>query len=122
MIDFLMLHRQDHKPQGDTWGEVAGKVSDGEDFDSAMVREIMEETGLVVSHNDLKFIADFYVRYPEYDFLYHSYKVVLTEKPKIRIDCKSHKAHKWLTRDRILRLPLIGGEYERFSDYYYLYE
>jgi ADP-ribose pyrophosphatase YjhB (NUDIX family) len=40
----LLLHRQDHKPQGNTYGVPAGKVDAGEDIWTTVRREIEEET------------------------------------------------------------------------------
>ncbi|MGH7203071.1 MAG: NUDIX hydrolase [Candidatus Levyibacteriota bacterium] len=45
----LLLHRQNHKPQGNTWGIPAGKVDGEERLDNAIQRELKEETGLDIS-------------------------------------------------------------------------
>lgn len=50
----LLLHRQDHKPEGNSWGVPAGKVDQDESIHDAMVRELQEEIGLAVSVHHLK--------------------------------------------------------------------
>ena len=45
----LLLHRQYHKPQGNTWGVPAGKVDKDEDIFQAIAREIAEEAGLLLA-------------------------------------------------------------------------
>jgi len=50
----LLQHRDEHAPRAaNQWGMVGGHVEDGEDYDSAMRREILEETGIEVSAEDL---------------------------------------------------------------------
>ena len=42
----LLQHRDEHAPTApDQWGIVGGHVEDGEDFDTAVHRELLEETG-----------------------------------------------------------------------------
>jgi 8-oxo-dGTP diphosphatase len=50
----LLQHRDEHAPRAaNQWGMVGGHVEDGEDHDEAMLREIEEETGIVLGHDDL---------------------------------------------------------------------
>ncbi|WP_157682755.1 NUDIX domain-containing protein [Nocardioides scoriae] len=43
----LLQHRDEHAPRAaDQWGIVGGHVEDGEDFDAAVHRELLEETGV----------------------------------------------------------------------------
>ena len=35
--EILLLHRQDHKPEGNTWGVPAGKVDEGEEIMQTML-------------------------------------------------------------------------------------
>lgn len=87
----LLLHRQDHKPQGNTYGVPAGKVDAGEDIWTTVRREIEEETWL--QDLDIQYFAKTYVKYPEYDFHYHMFHVKLTEEPSITTNPKEHKWH-----------------------------
>ena len=62
--EILLLHRQDHKPQGNTWGVSAGKVDGGEQVLEAMVREIYEETGFKLVPSQLAYFGKLYVFRP----------------------------------------------------------
>ena len=50
----LLQHRDEHAPRAaNQWGMVGGHVEPGEDFDTAVHREILEETGIVTGPDDL---------------------------------------------------------------------
>jgi len=103
----LLLHRQDQKPQGNTWGIPSGKREDQEDLFMAMVREIEEESGLIVSKNDLKLFKTSRVRFSDYDFVYHIFYMALDNEPLIKIDDSEHKDFQWLTPIDALKENLI---------------
>ena len=43
----LLQHRDEHAPRAaNQWGMVGGHVEPGEDFDTAVHRELLEETGI----------------------------------------------------------------------------
>ncbi len=105
--EILLLHRQDHKPEGDTWGVPAGKIDDGEQPIEAMLREAMQETAIHLPSNEIVYIRKVYVRYPEYDFVYYMYHVVLINKPQVKINPKEHKDFRWTTPLDALSINLI---------------
>jgi 8-oxo-dGTP pyrophosphatase MutT (NUDIX family) len=50
----LLQHRDEHAPRAaNQWGLVGGHVEPGEDFDTAVHREIREETGIATGPADL---------------------------------------------------------------------
>ena len=50
----LLQHRDEHAPRAaNQWGMVGGHVEPGEDFDTAIHRELLEETGIVTGPEDL---------------------------------------------------------------------
>ncbi len=108
--EILLLHRQDYKPQGNTWAMLAGKVKVNEDLLHAMVREIKEEVGLKVSEKDLKYFEAYHVRYPEYDYLYHIYHLPFKERPVLKVSVGEHKDHCWIKPADALKLNLIQDE------------
>lgn len=108
--EILMLHRHDHKPQGNTWGMPAGKVSDNEDMLDALIREVEEETGVKTKHENYKYFEGYYVRYPDYDFTYHVYHLLLKEKPNVILQSNEHKDYKWIKPKDALKLNLIQDE------------
>lgn len=105
--EILLLHRQDHKPESNTWGVPAGKVDAGESLLEAIVREIQEETGLVLPPSQLSCFGKVFVKYPEYDFVYHIYHAKLEQKRKIAISDREHKDFKWISPENALNMPLI---------------
>lgn len=108
----LLLHRQDHKSEGGCWGMPAGKVDEGENINEAVIREVQEETGQKIAEEKLNYIGKVYVKYPDYDFIYHMYRTVLTEPPVITLSQREHKAYQWETPIKALDLKLVRDLYE----------
>lgn len=106
----LFLHRQDHKPQGNTWDMPAGKVKKGENVVQGLIREIKEESGLEFKAEDLKFFKTVFVKYPDLDFVYHIFSTELKEQPEVKIDLDSHKDFIWVTPEEALQMTLIPDE------------
>jgi 8-oxo-dGTP pyrophosphatase MutT (NUDIX family) len=107
---FLLLHRQNHKPQGNTWGVPAGKVEQGESHLHALVREIKEEIGLEVYPEKLLFKNRTFVKFSDYDFVYDIYILRLSHEPEIRLDNRDHKDFIWTTPEEALKMNLIQDE------------
>jgi 8-oxo-dGTP pyrophosphatase MutT (NUDIX family) len=103
--EILLLLRQDHKPEGNTYGVPAGKVDVGETIHEAMQREGREETQ--IDFNDAEYFDKLYVRYPDYDFIYHMYSKKFTTKPNVTIDPKEHKSFTRKTPQEALKSVLI---------------
>ena len=102
-----MLHRNDAKPEGDTWGLPAGKIDEGESKEGSMVREIFEETGCEILPSQLEYLDKLYVKYLSYSFIYHMFRVKLSNRPEIKIDPKEHKDYKWMKPSEALNSKLI---------------
>lgn len=103
----LLLHRQKSRPQGLTWGVPAGKLDNGEVISKAILREIFEETGIKLSHEEINYFDRVFVRYPTYDFVYHIFYAKFEKNPEISIDTREHKNFKWVTPKEALKMPLI---------------
>jgi 8-oxo-dGTP pyrophosphatase MutT (NUDIX family) len=101
----LLLLRQDHKPQGNTYGVPAGKIDAGETPRQAMVREGKEETQITL--DNITYIDKFYVRYPDYDFIYHIFHKKFDTQPKVTIHPNEHKTYIRKTPKESLELDLI---------------
>ncbi len=106
----LLLLRQDHKPQGNTWAMLAGKVKTGESQLDALMRETDEEIGIKFNEKELKYFESYYVRYPEFDYMYHVYSITLSEKPVLNLNLEEHKDYCWITPTEALKLNLIQDE------------
>jgi len=105
--EILLLHRQDHKPQGDTWGIPSGKIDDGEKPAETIVREVTEETGISVPIEDILLFKKIFVKYPTYDFVYYIFLTKLDGKANVKINPKEHKDFRWVSPEDGLRLPGI---------------
>ena len=103
-----MLHRQDHKPQGNTWGMPAGKIDRGEEIKEAMIRELREETGFELPEDGLVHSKKLFVRYPEYDFIYHVFEAEVDRK-EVSIREDEHRGFQWVLPKRALKMDLIGN-------------
>lgn len=103
----LLLHRQNYKPGGNSWGVPAGKVDTDEKILEAIIREIQEETGLTLISSQLFYFKKIYVKYPNYDFIYHIFQTELNKKQKIVINYEEHKNFKWILPQKALEMNLI---------------
>lgn len=116
----LLLLRQDHKPQGNTWGVPAGKMDDGEDSLSAIYRELEEETGHKPVKDSITFHSKLFVRYPEFDFIYHIFHLKVQNELTITINEEEHKEYLWVSPTDAMSMNLIGGEDECIKLFYRL--
>jgi 8-oxo-dGTP pyrophosphatase MutT (NUDIX family) len=83
-----------------------------------MRREIGEETGIITTELGLLHVSEMYVRYPEFDFIFHVFKLNFTEKPQTRVSLREHKEHRWVTPCEALNLELMRDE-DAVIEYFY---
>ena len=105
--EILLLHRQNHKPQGDTWGVPAGKVDEGESVMTSLQREAWEETGVKLDSEKIKHFKKIFVRYDDYDFSYHIFHTKFENKPEVEIREEEHKGFQWLSPKDAMKINLI---------------
>jgi 8-oxo-dGTP pyrophosphatase MutT (NUDIX family) len=103
----ILLHRQDNKPQGGTWGIPSGKVDNGESLEAAMIREIREEIGWEIKEENLDYFSSIDVSHNGYDFVYHMFGFEDFVDSKISISNHEHKEARWVDLDNVSGLPLI---------------
>ncbi len=115
---FLVLLRNANKPQGNTWGIPSGKVEDNEKLEDCILRELSEETGNNFNIKDLGYFKKFYVRYPDYDFIYHIFYLKLNEDIDIVLEKDGHKDYRWVTPEESLELNYIQDLDECVKEYY----
>lgn len=105
----LLLHRQDHKPQGNTWSAPAGKIDEGESPVETIVRELEEEIGVLVLPTTLEHILTVPIRGSEYDYVYHLHRAQFSNRDVV-VNTSEHKDHRWVTPLEALEYPLIEDE------------
>lgn len=115
----LLLHRQDHKSEWNTWWVPAWKKEENEDIYDAIIRETQEETWIDVNKKDIKFFKEVYVRYENYDFIYHIFNTKLEYKTQVIINPNEHKNYIWINPfSSIKELDLIEALDECIKLYY----
>lgn len=113
----LLVQRQPFKIQGDRWGVPAGKLEEAEDPLSAVVREMGEEVGIHLMHEQLHEIATLYVRLPTRDYTFHMFHTRLLHFPEIILDLSENKEARWTTFTEALALPLVAAGKEALLYY-----
>jgi len=103
----ILLHRKDTTREGNTWGVPAGKLGEKETLEKGMLREIKEETGLTLKESNLKYFKKVYIKYPNYDFVYHVFQTKLKGQEEIKLNPEEHKNYKWVTPKNALKMNLI---------------
>ena len=105
----LLLQRSPSCSQGNTWGIPAGKVEPKETIHEAILRETKEETGISLSHHEVDYCGQTWMRLPHADYIFHLYKADLNKEPKIHLSEKEHEAFRFVTVEEARSLPLIEG-------------
>lgn len=108
---FLLLQRNEDKLVGGMWSLPGGKVDPGETLEQAVVRELLEETGIVAKDPEFKMTR--YVRGDVLDFVLHIFVVRLPKNPEKIVLCKDeHQDFKWVTPKEALEMNLVPGSKE----------
>ena len=117
--EFLILQRHDHKPQGGTWGLPSGKVETNENLEDAIIRETEEETGFYINKDNLNYFKKLYVRYNDYDFIYHMFSFKLKEKFNVVLEENGHKSFKWIRPEDALIMSNLIQDFNECIKLYY---
>ena len=70
-----------------------------------MIRELYEETGIRVEK--LEFIKTYFLRHPDRDYIYHKYRYVFHEQPKVVLRPQEHSQFAWLTPQEALEKSMF---------------
>ena len=106
----LLLLTSPNKNQGLTWSAPGGKLDPGETPLQAAVREVQEETGIVLQPDALVDCGKFFARNAWADFILHIYKTkILGPLPSVQLRPQEHTEFRWLTFAEIAQLPLMQG-------------
>ena len=115
----LLLKRQINKPFTGTWGPPAGKGDAGEDLEQAMCRETFEETGIIVTPEEItKDEKHYFVRHDDVDFMFHVYSVKLENEPNVILRSLEHSDFAWFTPTEAVALELVQDEEVPITDFF----
>ncbi len=101
---FVLLRRQPHKANSSKWGLPAGKKEPGESLEEAVLREIQEETGLVIPASALRRFSSVYVRDDSFDIEWHMFSTEFATKPQIVINLNEHSEFQWISPLEALKM------------------
>ncbi|MEJ7623781.1 MAG: NUDIX domain-containing protein [Pyrinomonadaceae bacterium] len=103
----LLLKRVKGKSYPGYWGVPSGKIAEGESPTKAVIRELFEETGILLSHDNLIEIKTFHVVNDDMNFLYTLFVTDLRLLPNIKLNDLEHVSYEWFTPEAALRLELV---------------
>ena len=101
----LLLECSSAKEEAGKWGVPGGKTEIHELSEDTARRELFEETGIQVEHSDLESMGTLYFRKPEVDYVYHLFRIALSERPEIRLS-NEHPTYCWAKFQDLESLPL----------------
>lgn len=111
----LLLKRQSHKSQGNTWGVPAGKLEINEKPLEALRRELMEEIRVDIDQTQIHFFQTLYIRQSSLDFIYHMFYIPFEQPIEIVLNKEEHQEYKWVFLRDAFEMPLMAGEHETLS-------
>lgn len=91
---------------GNLWEFPGGVVEDGETPQEAVIREYMEETGLVVNHPEP--IASFKHSFTRFRVTLHAFSVTLLSSPE-ELSLQAAQEHRWASWSEIMKLAFPAG-------------
>ena len=114
--EILLLKVEDEKVS--FWQPITGGIESDESPEEACLREIKEETGLVLPCSNLTSLGDFMVKIDENLTIHKNLFLVLTEQKEIRIS-DEHVGAQWVALDKVssqLYWPSNQATFEMISE------
>ena len=96
--EILLLKVEDEKFS--FWQPITGGIESGESPEEACLREIKEETGLLLACSNLTSLGDFMVKIDENLSIHKNLFLVLTEQKDIQIS-DEHVGAQWVALDKV---------------------
>ena len=96
--EILLLKVEDEKVS--FWQPITGGIERGESPEEACLREIKEETGLVLACSNLTSLGDFMVKIDDNLSIHKNLFLVLTEQKEIQIS-DEHVGAQWVALDKV---------------------
>lgn len=96
--EILLLRVENEKVS--FWQPITGGIESGESPEEACLREIKEETGLVLACSSLTGLGNFIVKIDEHLTIHKNLFLVLTEQKEIQIS-DEHVGAQWVALDKV---------------------
>lgn len=110
---FLLNAADDSEPG--KWGVPGGKLEVGEDLVRGVLRELFEETAIVLDAGAIVLVGSLYVRKPGWgDYVYHVFSARIEGEVEVRLS-REHEAYRWVSREEVRSLPGMGGANEAWE-------
>ena len=103
----LLLKRSPDRSYPSRWGIPSGKVKKGETQIRAAIRELFEETGILVSSEQLTFVGTYHIVTDDMSFIYSLLACEFDTFPKVKVNPVEHVRINWFTPHDISRLLLM---------------
>ena len=114
--EILLLKVEDEKVS--FWQPITGGIESGESPEEACLREIKEETGLLLHRSNLMELGNFTVKIDENLTIHKNLFLVLTEQKEIQIS-DEHVGAQWVALDKVssqLYWPSNQATFEMISE------
>jgi len=103
----LLLRRSRDKSHPGKWCIPGGKVRAGESVLEAMVRELYEETGCLLSSDNLRLLRTYHVIQRDVSYMYTVFRSDFRTEPRVRLRPLEHTVSVWLSPSAALAEDLI---------------
>lgn len=104
---FLLLKRANKKSYPLKWGIPTGKIEKGETISKAIIRELFEETGILQSSDNFRFVDTFLIENEDMRFKYSIFTLELKYLPEIKLNSNEHIEYRWVHYKDLTNFKLI---------------
>lgn len=104
--EILLVQRSADRTFPKKWTEPGGKIEARESSNDAMMREVLEETGIHINPQDTKLLFKKYLSFWAMNLTIDFYFCSFKSKPEVSIN-HEHLAYKWVSPSAALEMDLI---------------
>ncbi len=117
---FLFVQKSGDAREDLVWSLPGGKVEPNEPCVQACIREVLEETQIMLQSEQVRFLKKLYITKPDFEYTYHMYHTKLNHHPDVQLS-HEHCDFEWLDLEAAKELNLLSGGHqilEMFSKLY----
>jgi len=105
--EILLMKRSTAASFAWKWQQPWGKVDIGEDPEQAMIREVYEESWIVIKSWAANKLFKKYFHFSGLHIVITFFKTNIDKKPEVSLSPTEHSEYKWLTPREALKMDLI---------------